>query len=172
MHPVRGVIVVDQILRPLLFEQARLEAELKQNPVFKRLEAVRAAIASLRIAYDQPRDLTINFHINPGKKNPVSITGRVVSLAESAMRANNKRYKSTEILAMALKEGVEIDSPKPQSVVASILSHEKRFSNGFDEYGAGYGPVEWMLLNKDEAPSALALEPQESLPSGDQTGAD
>jgi hypothetical protein len=168
--------VLDNFLRPLLAEQTKLETELSKNPVFKRLEAVRTAIDALRMAYDQPYDLTPKIppgSVTPVRKNPTSITGRVVAIAESAMRLNNRRFKSTEILEMVLKEGVEINSPRPQSVVASVLSHEKRFSNAFDDYGAGYGPAEWQMLHKREsAPDAEAPEPIKFLPPEDQTGAD
>jgi hypothetical protein len=139
-------IVVHNILSPLLAEEARLEGELRRLPVYLQLEAVRSSIASLKAVYGQPaqtHNRTTPAPVSGKLKNPDSITSRVVQIAASAMRTRQKRVKSSEVLGIALREGIEIASSKPQSVVASILSHEQMFDNKFDDHGAGYGLREW-----------------------------
>jgi hypothetical protein len=163
--------VAQDIFAPLIAEEERLEAELRRLPVYRQLEAVRSSIASLKAVYGQSgqnHNHTVNPAPVPGRsRNPGSITTRVVQIAASAMRTRQKRVKSSEVLEIALREGVEISSAKPQSVVASILSHEGMFDNKFDDRGAGYGLREWSDAQDDdhsktdEAP-AQAEAPKES----------
>ena len=174
--------MIENILTPLLAEATRLETELRSVPAFRRLEAVRLSIASLRAAYEQTTNQSPSAPraARAGRKSelkdPTSITGRVSHIAEAAMRSTQKRYTSGEILEMGLREGVTINSPKPQSVVASIMSHDKKFRNSSDSRGTGYGLSEWSeefadRHTKNEAPDASAPEPHEFLPPEDQTGA-
>jgi hypothetical protein len=163
--------VAQDIFAPLLAEEERLEAELRRLPVYRQLEAVRSSIASLKTVYGQPIQNHNKAIVAPAHgrlRNPASITNRVVQIAASAMKARQKRVKSSEVLDIALREGVQITSSKPQSVVASILSHEKMFDNKFDDRGAGYGLREWSEAQDghdhsktDEAP-AQAEAPKES----------
>jgi hypothetical protein len=163
--------VAQDIFAPLLAEEERLEAELRRLPVYRQLEAVRSSIASLKSVYGQPIQNHNKAIVAPAHgrlRNPASITNRVVQIAASAMRARQKRVKSSEVLEIALREGVQIASSKPQSVVASILSHEGMFDNKFDDRGAGYGLREWSEAQDghdhsktDEAP-AQAEAPKES----------
>jgi len=141
--------VIHDILAPLLAEQARLEDELRHIPVFRRLEAIRTSIASLRAAYGEPAaDKTPT---NPMSQPVIAIrkrfaggvTARVIGIAEAAMRSTGRRYRSPEILKMALQEGVSVKGAKPVAVISSILSHDELFDNAFDGRGQGYGLREW-----------------------------
>jgi hypothetical protein len=148
--------VAQDIFASLIAEEERLEAELRRLPVYRQLEAV------------QNHNQAIVAPARGRLRNPASITNRVVQVAASAMRAQQKRVKSSEVLEIAIREGVQITSSKPQSVVASILSHEGMFDNKFDDHGAGYGLREWSEAQDghdhsktDEAP-ARAEAPKES----------
>jgi hypothetical protein len=171
--------VAHEIISPLLAEETRLEAELKLNPVFRRLEAVRASIRGLREAYESvaaPTSYsngaasTVSASRPPTSRTrgPESITRRVVEIAASAMRSSDKRLTSGQVYDMAIEQGVVISGVKPPSVVASILSHEKTFDNRGDRHGSGYGLREWSApqdshdhSKTDEAP-ARAEAPKES----------
>jgi hypothetical protein len=141
--------VAHDIISPLLAEETRLETELKLNPVFRRLEAVRASIRGLREAYESVPAPT-NPHSREAPRGPASrarrpdsITRRVVEIAASAMGSSDKRLTSGQVYDMAIEQGVVISGVKPPSVVASILSHEKTFDNRSDRHGTGYGLREW-----------------------------
>jgi hypothetical protein len=143
--------VAHDIMSPLLAEETRLETELKLNPVFRRLEAVRASIRGLREAYglvaepprvDAPKE-SAGGAAPTRARRPDSITRRVVEIAESAMRLSDKRQTSGQVYDMAIAQGVVISGVKPPSVVASILSHERKFDNRYDDHGSGYGLREW-----------------------------
>jgi hypothetical protein len=139
--------VTNTIIATLLAEESRLENELRMLPVFRRLEAVRHSIQTLRAAYEPdvpPHTVgTADAGIATKYRQTGSLTGRVVQIAEVAMRSSDKRLKSSDVLNLATREGVEINGMKPQSVVASILSHERMFDNGHDQHGSGYGLREW-----------------------------
>jgi hypothetical protein len=159
--------VAQDIFAPLLAEEERLEAELRRLPIYRQLEAVRSSIASLKSVYGQPiqnHNKSIAAPVPGRQRNPASITNRVVQIAASAMRTRQKRVKSSDVLEIALREGVQISSSKPQSVVASILSHEGMFDNKFDDRGAGYGLREWSEAQDDhdhskaEAPISEPME--------------
>ena len=170
------------IIEPLLAEQARLEDELRQMAVFRRLEAVRASIASLRSAYDEtpagmnkpspaPDGGTINASQTATRRRHVrSMTGRVVEIAEAAMRSTGRRFQSPEILELAAKEGVSVAGEKPNSVVSSILSHDDLFDNTFDKHGRGYGLKEWSR-DSESIKSVDALKENEP-PAGSLVGSD
>lgn len=160
------------IFAPLLAEEERLETELRRLPVYRQLEAVRSSIASLKSVYGERTnnypDIVNVGPLSGRSRNPGSVTTRVVQVAASMMKDRQKRVKSSEVLGLALQKGVEIASSKPQSVVASILSHERMFDNKFDDRGAGYGLREWSEAQDDqdhsktdEAP-AQAEAPKES----------
>jgi len=53
------------------------------------------------------------------------------------------RATSAQITALAKQRGIEIEGKKPQSTVASILSHSPDFDNTGDIRGRGYGLKEW-----------------------------
>lgn len=158
--------MTNAIIATLLAEETRLENELRMLPVFRRLEAVRSSIQALRAAYEPNFPTHMVGVVDDGGAIPVpryrqpgSITGRVVQIAEAAMRSSGKRLKSSEVLNLATREGVEINGTKPQSVVASILSHESLFNNGYDQHGAGYGLREWVTTSPSEQkPNPDAIE--------------
>jgi hypothetical protein len=171
--------VTHDILAPLLAEEARLETELKLNPVFRKLEAVRASIRGLREAYGLAATPANSYSVDTARdsvtrptagraRRPGSITRRVVEIAASAMKESNERLTSGQVYEMAIGQGVVISGVKPPSVVASILSHEGTFNNRFDQHGSGYGLREWSEAQNgqdhsktDEAP-ARAEAPKES----------
>ena len=86
------------------------------------------------------------------------------------MRQYGKRLTSSDVVSVALKQGVELSSQKPQSVVASILSHNELFDNGFDHRGIGYGLKEWLgetgtaAPPPDQAPLPRNAEPPSGSP--------
>jgi hypothetical protein len=164
--------VIDNILTPLVAEAARLETELRSVPAFRKLEAVRMSIASIRAAYEQTTAQSPSAprvaRAGGGSrlKDPASITSRITHIAETAMRSTQNRFTSSQILEIGMREGLSINSPKPQSVVASIMSHDKKFRNSSDSRGTGYGLSEWSdelidQTTKNEAPDASAPEPHE-----------
>jgi hypothetical protein len=140
--------VTNPIFAPLLAEEARLEAELRANPAYRRLDAVRASLKSLRAVYEidnaatLPKAESSSAH-RVSRAREGSITGSILKIAESSLRIAGKRLTSSELLHLVLQGGVTISSPKPQSVVSSVMSHDARFDNATDHYGTGYGLREW-----------------------------
>jgi hypothetical protein len=162
--------VTNPIFAPLLAEEARLEAELRTNPTYRRLEAVRASVRSLRAAYE-----TDNGTVPPKAESATpprvsraregSITSSILKIAESSIRIAGKRLTSSELLQLAIQGGVTINSPKPQSVVSSVMSHDARFDNATDQYGTGYGLREWVM--PPPAAREIDLEPFKVHPSNE-----
>lgn len=153
-------MLVNEILAPLLAEEARLDAELQGMPAFRQLEAVRVSIRALRTAYEGS-DLISRPAADAGKvaasrtassqsdarrgRRPGSITGRITQYAEEAMRTLGRRMTSGEVFALIIDKGVQVNGVNPQKVVSSILSHEPQFDNKFDDRGQGYGLKEWSV---------------------------
>lgn len=137
------------IFAPLLAEEARLEAELRTNPTYRRLDAVRASLRALRAVYEadnvivQPKAESAAHR--PPRTREGSITSSILKIAESSIRIEGKRLTSSELLHLVVQGGVTISSPKPQSVVSSVMSHDARFDNATDQYGTGYGLREWTM---------------------------
>jgi hypothetical protein len=146
---VERLIVSEPIWTPLEAEETRLKRELLSNATFRRLEAVRDSIRSLKRAYGHIMSETAEVRISAEafhaarKKRGDSVTSRVTQLAEDSMRTSGRRITSGQILTLAKAAGIPFTTDKPQSMIASILSHAPQFKNGSDSHGIGYGLAEW-----------------------------
>jgi hypothetical protein len=166
--------LVHDLLSPLFAERSRLETELRQVPVFRQLEAVNSAIAAIKSAYEEsepPALIAQPSEMHASRRQPGSTTSRVVQVAVETMQSTNRRYKSSEVLELARKAGVEVSGTKPHSVVASILSHDDRFDNRYDHRGNGYGLREWVVTDNFSHVTAIATKENEPS-SGHAVGSD
>jgi hypothetical protein len=146
--------VTDNIIAALTEEEAKLQAELNANATFRRLEAVRSALQTLKEAYtstasSQPHRVFISHPSVERGRQPNSITSQILRVAESALRESGQRMSSGQILRAAEQAGVTVNGKKPSAVVASVLSHDGRFVNRADRRGSGYGLREWSAQNED-----------------------
>jgi hypothetical protein len=159
--------MVPDFVRSLQNEEARLETELKRSPLFRQLEAVRESLRKLMPAYEGSGadaiqaasslagngTLTADAIVVPassqqGRTERAGSMSSIVSQAALKLfRETGKRAKSSIILEILAKNGVQIDNKKPQAQVASILSHNPLFDNTGDARGSGYGLREWSQMN-------------------------
>lgn len=173
---------VPSFILTLQAEEARLEAELKREPLYRRLEAVREALLRLKSAYDAssvattPTVADMVIEPPPGQvvivrersERPGSMASLVTSTAMKLFRETGKRAKSSEIVEVLRKNGTEFSGQKPQAQVASILSHYPLFDNTGDSHGAGYGLREWSELQRaqhGDVESGTAAPTQETAAS-------
>jgi hypothetical protein len=82
------------------------------------------------------------------------MAGTVTKTALEVFEQTGRRVTSGEILDILRKRGVQLENPKPQAQVASIMSHDPRFKNGTDGRGTGYGLAAWS--EPEAAPAAPA----------------
>lgn len=159
---------VQAALTMLEMEVGRLEAELRQHPTFRKLEAVRGSLKALNSAYGGVMaDVLTDADARPAPSVtkaenrtdasavPVrrvgSVSGVVGDLAEAWFDSTGRRAKSPAIVEFVASQGIRIRGRKPTGVVASILSHDGRFDNAADRHGVGYGLKAWA---KQDLPSA------------------
>jgi hypothetical protein len=150
--------MIPNFVKELQAEKKRLEAELQRQPLYRRLEAVQEALGKLLPLYGEAMGSTAsNLHVHdyavvaqsPSRLNVVrptrrgSMSSKVSEVALRHFEETGRRATSGDILEIARKNGIEIDSPKPQSQVASILSHHPLFDNTGDSHGLGYGLSKW-----------------------------
>ncbi len=153
--------MVPDFVKSLQAEEARLLAELQRSPVYQRLEVVREALHKLQYAYATvsgvgtiQADATVVNGPVSRRGRQGSMAGTVTSTAMGLFEQTGKRVTSGEILDILRKRGVQLDNPKPQAQIASIMSHDPRFKNGTDGRGTGYGLAAW-----SEAEAASAAPP-------------
>lgn len=128
-------------------EEGRLIGELRNNPTFRKLEAVRAMIGAYEAAavtgfahasLQAPRAAG-RISAREGTKAFSQITE-----AQAFLREKGRRAQTREILDALEARGIVIGSDKPLATLASTLSHSALFDN---VRGEGYGLVEWEGAN-------------------------
>jgi len=143
--------MVPDFVKSLQAEEARLLAELQRSPVYKQLEAVREALGKLQYAYATVSGVgTCLADATVVSGNPVSrrsrqpsMAGTVTNTALELFAQTGRRVTSGQILDILRQRGEQLNNPKPQAQIASIMSHDPRFKNASDGRGTGYGLAAW-----------------------------
>jgi len=143
------------VIATLKAEETRLEAVLRETVVYRQLEAVRVALASLSVAYGvQPGERYLNtpgadkrvptFDHLPRNPRAESLSSAAARLAIAEMRRTGRRLSSSALIPLLAAEGKSVPGKKPQATVASALSAQRdTFNNARDDRGVGYGLREW-----------------------------
>jgi hypothetical protein len=154
----------DEMLRAARAEEQRLEALLRDDPTFLRLEAVRRII-DLYSTRREPIQTAGTTKERRSRKGSLASTIREIAAAH--LRNKKTRAKSSEIYQIVLEAGITVPGQKPVSVVSSYLSG----SDLFDNTDEGYGLTEWAVAPpdrsdseapEDDGPSQDALKPDEA----------
>lgn len=156
------------VIATLQMEEARLEEAMRALPVYRQLEAVRAALGPLMAAYGHTNgepyknDVTTGHGMLPSTASSrgsqtAGTTATTKRIAEAEMRRTGQRLPSTALLPLLIAQGIVVSGKNPQAVVASALSADKKmFDNKRDARGVGYGLVEWSAA--DAASSEITSE--------------
>ena len=133
----------DQLFRAAQAEETALIAELRQHPAFRKLEAVRALIATY-LSANQAVQIAPAPVASVPTTRPVERSGSASSILARATEAylskRGRRAQVTEILPALQGEGHVIGGKTPAGTLSSILSHNPAFDN---VRGKGYGLVAW-----------------------------
>jgi hypothetical protein len=156
-------VMVPDFVKSLQAEEARLVAELQRSPLYQRLEAVREALSKLQYVYAEVTaavgfEATVESSPVSRRGRQPSMAGTVTNTALEVFEQTGKRVTSGEILDILRKRGVQLDNPKPQAQIASIMSHDPRFKNASDGRGTGYGLAAW------SEPEAAPAAPSQTSP--------
>jgi hypothetical protein len=140
-----------EILRAAQAEAQRLEALLRQDPTFLRLEAIRRIID----LYDTKGDaVRVSETIKKSRSRKSSLASTIRDIAAAHLRHKMARAKSSEIYQAVSDAGITVPGQKPVSVVSSYLSG----SDLFDNTAEGYGLTEWIETHfESETPDSGEL---------------
>lgn len=128
------------ILQAARQEEERLLDELRPFPQFRKLEAVRALIATY-LEGSPPKPLqAAPANATQKRRSSIPLSAAVVHAARMYLEAAARRAESAEIAEAVQRAGVEIDSSRGASIVSSYLSQSPVFDN---VRGQGYGLSEW-----------------------------
>jgi hypothetical protein len=148
------------LLQAVREEEQRLVDELRQNPTFRKLEAVRLMIGAYEAgAVTGFGHATIQAPRAMGRISAREGTKAFnqISEAQAFLRKKGRRAQTREIMEALEEQGIVIASEKPLAALASTLSHSALFNN---VRGEGYGLVEWE--NADTQPY-VATPPDHSV---------
>ncbi len=141
----------NEILRAAKVEEQRLEALLREDPTFLRLEAVRRII-DLYGTRSEPTQTTETTKERRSRKG--SLASAIREIAATHLRNKKARAKSSEIYQAVVDAGITVPGQKPVSVVSSYLSGSEMFDNTAE----GYGLTEWIETHfESEAPDSGEL---------------
>jgi hypothetical protein len=141
-------------------EERRLATELRKNPLFQQLEAVRATLSAYK-SNSTPGDTTRTVAtISKPKTRAATRTGSKSSThvagAVEFLRRIGRRATAREIMEGISSPDIPFDGQKAVNAFASTLSHNALFNN---VRGKGYGLQEWGTA--DRAPKNLSLMGEE-----------
>lgn len=131
-------------------EEDRLTAELRNNPVYQRLELVRTLIRTYESGHQEIRP---SAHIEqrsvtrPRQPRSQSMSAIICQATEKYLEMLGRRAESSMIANEMKRLGLEVPGQKPTSVIASYLSNSDRFDN---VRGQGYGLKKWANLTKEQ----------------------
>jgi len=152
--------IMSEIVDALRRELAALEAELENDPRYRKIARIR----SLLTEYSIPT--TANANVSPIRRtrvaSPSSKKVRIHDAIMAFLQGHPGAHRS-EILSELTSSGLMGDEKDPMASLAAYLSD-------FRSELLGLGQGRWSL--RESAPDAEAPEPMESLVPGDQTGAD
>ena len=109
------------VIASLRVESARLESELRlTSPEFRRLEAVHASIKRLAETYGSEAAKATHADVSAGVSEnavpqkgrtvrPDSISGRILTIAEEAMKDTGKRMRGGDVLKLVTESGIKIE---------------------------------------------------------------
>ena len=141
--------------------EAQLEAELRQLPLFRQIEAVREAKRQLASVFGgafapahksqavlatqtDAAKLPAEREVPLARPVRAGSTASIVSgAALELFQTTGRRASSKLIMEILQRRGVRLHPTKPQGQIASILSHHPMFNNTGDNHGQGYGLVQW-----------------------------
>lgn len=130
-------------------EEVKLLAELRSNPVFQRLEAIRSVIRSYQnehVAEQVPHSVDRNppasrtAAVRRRGPRPNSKSAEIIEASEAFLNKLGHRAESSVIANEIQRLGISVPGEKPISVVASYLSNSPKFDN---VRGEGYGLTIW-----------------------------
>ena len=135
-------------------EEARLEAALRLTPESRQLEAVRAALAALKDAYDETRLKPVGV---PYRPKGSGVAPAIIRVAAEELRRTGRRMQCAEFVSALEAEGVGLGGKHPSASIGAVLSANRGvFDNAKDDRGRGYGLVEWSRLEIDPVPAFLS----------------
>jgi hypothetical protein len=138
----------DDFLKAARKQEQAVLAKLRQTELYKKLEAVRAAIEAFKndeqasksngtAHRDRPRlsPEAIEAHVARGTKTATIIQG-----AAHHLRSTRKRATSGEITRALVQVGI-VAAGTSSKLISSYLSNSDLFDN--DQRAGGYGLAEW-----------------------------
>jgi len=139
-------------------ERDRLLQELRQQPLFRRLEAVESVLREYQD--DSSRVHPQNGQSAGSKHRPGTQTAAVLDATEAYLIMMSRRARTPEIVQYLVRIGVvPLDDEVTVRVVSSYLSAAKDRFDNMRGPGGGYGLVEW---NNHPAPlNPTSYDPDE-----------
>jgi hypothetical protein len=144
----------NDMLRAAKAEEQRLEALLRENPTFLRLQAVRRIIDLYGMSGKPVQTIDA---MKERRSRKGSLAAAIREIGATHLRNKKARAKSSEIYQAVLDAGITVPGQKPVSVVSSYLSG----SDMFDNTEEGYGLTEWSATaeahSESETPNSGTL---------------
>jgi hypothetical protein len=136
---------MNDMLRMAKLERQRLEAQLADSPVYRRLEAVKRLIELYEADAAEARPVMATTQATSTavarlQRPHGARTSAITAAAEQYLRQKGNRATSGEILRVLNAQGIDVGGKKPSATLASYLSNSKDFDN---VAGQGYGLVVW-----------------------------
>ncbi len=134
--------MASEILAMAYREREQLQAELRANPTWQKLQQVQKLIATyeaLEGASDNAKPLTVKPLSSPTARqgSKVAMVDEVVS---KHLKKTGVRASSGDLLPIVQEAGIEMTGKIPAKSLSSLLTTSKRFNN---LKGFGYGLAEW-----------------------------
>ncbi|MGM4991297.1 hypothetical protein [Tardiphaga sp. 841_E9_N1_2] len=138
-----------EMLKAAKAEAQRLESELNELPLYKKLQSVRQLIALYEPAPDwrplpiHPKPKFFGGSGNADKFMPRELTktSQIEAAAVTYLAAKKARATSGELVLAMAEAGIEIGGKEPNKALSAYLSGMASLNN-VREYG-GYGLAEW-----------------------------
>ena len=117
----------------------QLRSDLNESPIYKRLQAVEAAIAE----FVGPRETTGGIGDAPQR---VSINAPIIDAVERELQKRGSWMRSTELARILETQGIKLRTKNtaPQSHLAAILSSRITKGRVVHKYKKGYGLPKWL----------------------------
>ena len=138
-------------------EERQLSAALSKNPIYIKLEAVRALLrayagdapATEAASFAEGEDLRTPIRLKTGVGKSTSVAGQVRSLVIPYLRETGTRVQSNKILEFIQDKGVVLGGQNPIATLSSYLSGTPELDN---IRGQGYGLKEWSEPQLENSP--------------------
>lgn len=159
---------MDPIVEAARSEEQRLTAQLAQNPIYIKLQAVQ----NLLKAYQENPITTDKVLVVATENVRTTVPAQLQSMAARNVAAQvrawvlpllkerGNRVQSNELADMAIKAGIQIGGKSPTATMSSYLSNMPELNN---VRGLGYGLKEW--TDRDEHLRNLGIADQAGISS-------